>query len=84
MFSFSATFLVVKGQIGRKCYVTRLIYEVKFHPLGPQFLPFFHNPGIAQSSLDDKESELGDITQAPHVWLGFPQGCQAGVVLGSE
>lgn len=54
-----------------------------FTLLDHSFFPFFHNPGIAQSSLDDKESELGDITQAPHVWLGFPRGCQAGVVLGS-
>lgn len=43
-----------------------------------------HNPSVAQSNLDNQKAELHDIVQALYVWIGFPEGCQAEVVLGSE
>lgn len=35
---------------------------------------FFRSPNIAQSNLDDKESEPADIVQALHVCFGYPEG----------
>lgn len=56
--------------------------EWNFALLAHNFI--LHNPSVAQSNLDNQEVKLHDIVQALYVWFGFPEGCQAGVVLGSE